>query len=387
MSFFTLAFKNTLRYKVRNLLTIAGIAASISVLFSIVSFNRGFEKSLNKELEKTGVHFMIVPSGCPHEVASLVLHGAVSPQLLDLSIMEKIKDNKNILFATPILVAQLLRQGKNRMDLVYGLDMSHIDKLKPSWNLQGSIANNDNEIIVGHDVAKHDDVKIGDVFVYSPANKFLKVSAIIDKTGTQDDAFIYLPISVLQDLIGKHDRASAIGVRVKDITIVGEVVNELSKSLPGIQIVTMSQVTNTISTLANSAKILTLSLAMIAILISSISVMNSILMAVFERTQEIGMMRAIGASRADIFKIIISETIILTAIGGTIGVALANMASTIIEKFVRKFVPYVPGGKMIIFDPYLALLCVILSVLLGIAAGAYPAWGASKISPMEAIRQ
>ena len=79
--FLKLSIKNLLRHRTRSALTMLGIAASVGVLFSVLSFNRGFNEGLAEELDRTGLHFMIVPSGCAHEVAALVLHGAVIPKL------------------------------------------------------------------------------------------------------------------------------------------------------------------------------------------------------------------------------------------------------------------------------------------------------------------
>jgi putative ABC transport system permease protein len=195
-----------------------------------------------------------------------------------------------------------------------------------------------------------------------------------------------MPIQAVQEILNKPGGATAIGVKVSDVTLISKTVDELSRNIQGIQIVTMGQVMNTISTLANSAKVISLSIAVVAILISAISVMNSILMAIFERTQEIGMMRAIGASRFDTFRIIIKETIILTTAGGIAGLIIANIGSAAIEGFVKGFIPYVPSGQLITFEPSLAVACIIFSVVLGMLAGIYPAWKASKITPIEAIK-
>ena len=116
MQFLILSCKNLLRHKIRSFLTIIGISASIAVLYSIISFNKGFEIGLAKELERTGLHFMIVPSGCPHEVASLVLHGAVIPKYLEDNVSEKIKGYDEISLISPILVTQLPNRTHNRID-------------------------------------------------------------------------------------------------------------------------------------------------------------------------------------------------------------------------------------------------------------------------------
>jgi putative ABC transport system permease protein len=114
--------------------------------------------------------------------------------------------------------------------------------------------------------------------------------------------------------------------------------------------------------------------------------MNAILMAVFERTQEIGMMRAIGASRWDIFRIILKETALLTMVGGISGIIIAAAGSTLIEGFVRRVMPYMPTGEMLRFEPLLAMGCVLFGMVIGLLAGFYPAWKASRINPIEAIK-
>lgn len=384
MNFFTLSVKNLLRHKTRSFLTLIGISASIAVLYSIISFNKGFETNLKKELERTGLHFMIVPSGCPHEVASLVLHGAIIPKYLDDSISEKIKKFSEVSLVSPIIVTQLPNQQHNRVDLVYGMEMSDLKKIKPSWNIVGNIPEKEDEVILGSEIAEHYKIKVNDRF-FTGGKNFL-VAGILEKTGSQDDAFIYMPINTLQKILEKEGKVTALGVKVIDPAKTLEVTDKLSKEIPGIQIVTMNQVMNSISNLAGSAKILSLSIAIIALIISTVGVMNSILMAVFERTLEIGMMRAIGASKYDIFKIVIIETVMLTTIGGFFGLTVSMLGSKLIEDFVRKFVPYVPAGKIIFFDPMSAFFVIIFSIFVGIISGIYPAHKASKVSPIEAIK-
>jgi putative ABC transport system permease protein len=338
MAFVKLALNNLLRHRIRSLLTLAGIAASVAVLFSIISFNRGFEKGLAAEIHRTGIHFMVVPSGCPHEVASLVLHGAVIPKYLDASVMNTIQELPAVETASPILVTQAPNPQKNRVDIVYGMEMSHITSLKPQWKIEGRIPQKDDEVILGSEVAGHDKAQIGDALSYSSSGKTFTVSGILEKTGSQDDAFVYMPIKSVQEMTKRPSGATAIGVKISKPQMINKITDELAQKAPGIQIVTMSQVISSLASLASSAKVLSLSIAVIAVLISAVGVMLSII------------------------------------------------GSNIIENFVRKFMPYVPSGKMIGFDPLLALICVIFSIFAGILAGLYPAWKASKINPIEAIK-
>jgi len=380
-----LAGKNLLRHRTRSVLTMLGIAASVGVLFSVLSFNKGFTEGLAVELERTGLHFMVVPSGCAHEVAALVLHGAVIPKFLDTKVMEHVTATAGIDLATPILVAQLPDPKRGKIDLIYGVDMSVLSAIKPGWEITGKIPEQDNEILLGYEVAQHEKLQPGDQFSTSGETNLL-VAGIVGLTGSQDDAFVYLPIKTAQKLLDHPAAATAIGVKVKDPTRMVEITDALTAAVPGIQIVTMGEVMNSISNLAASARALSLAIVLIAILISAVGVMNSMLMAVCERTQEIGMMRAVGASRWDIFRIILEETTILSLSGGLVGILLSILGSRLIEAFVRSVMPFVPSGNLISFDPVVAAGSVLFIFLIGLCAGIYPALKASKINPVEAIK-
>ncbi|MEW6428671.1 MAG: FtsX-like permease family protein [Thermodesulfobacteriota bacterium] len=384
--FIKLAVKNLERHRTRSLLTMLGIGASVAVLFSILSFNRGFEQGLSRELQRTGIHFMVVPSGCAHEVASLVLHGAVIPKFLDTGVIGHLRNVEGIDLIAPLLVAQVANPGRGGVDLVYGMEMTALTALKPGWQIRGAVPASGDQILLGSEIAGHYQVREGDRFDYPDAGVTLTVAGVVEPTGSQDDAFVYMELATAQKLLGNPGGATAIGVRVGEPEEMQTIIDRLSEKVPGIQIVTMGQVMNSISNLAASAKSLSLSVALIAVLISAVGVMNSILMAVFERTQEIGMMRAIGASRRDVFQIILKETVILALGGGLAGLIAAALGARLIEAFVRAVMPYVPDGRMVTFAPDLALVSVGFTFAVGIAAGIYPAWKAAKINPMEAIR-
>jgi len=221
---------------------------------------------------------------------------------------------------------------------------------------------------------------------YPNIHSTFRVAGVLQKTGSQDDAFIYMDVKTAQTIFKKQSGATAIGVRVKDPALLTKITDGLSEIVPGIQIVTMNQVMSTISNLAASAKVLSLSIAFIAVIVSSVGVMNSMLMAVFERKQEIGMLRAIGASRGDVFRIILKEGVLLTFSGGLAGILAAVAGSGLIETFVRKFMPYVPGGTMVSFDAGTALGSLSFISVIGILSGLYPAWKASGVDPVEAIK-
>lgn len=387
MTFWGLSTRNVLRHRARNVLTSLGIALSVLALYSILSFNGGFMRNLDEEMKKTGVQFMVMPAGCPHEVASLVLHGAVIPTYLEAGmprrVVETLGDAAEAV--APMLVFQKANKARGRVDLIHGAQFEKVALTKPSWRIDGRLPEQTGEMLLGSDVAEHDKTGIGATYTYAATENFT-VTGVLRRTNSKDDGSVHIRIDDAQRLLGRADAVTAVGVRLRDAGGVNAEVAKLSNVIPGIQVVTMGQVMNSISTLAASARVLSLSIVAIAVLVSVAGVMNTTLMAVFERTQEIGMMRAVGASRGDIFRVVMLESFLLAAIGGTTGVAAALLLAGPVEGFVKGFMPYVPPGSLIVFSPGLAGACLGFSVLLGLAAGVYPALRASAISPIEAIR-
>jgi len=148
----------------------------------------------------------------------------------------------------------------------------------------------------------------------------------------------------------------------------------------------MAQVAGTIMNLVGSARTLLYTVMVIAIVISGAGIINSLLMSVQERTREFGMLKAVGASGTDIGVLVLTETLIITTLGGIFGIAASFAGSGIIERFVRDAIPYAPSGNLISFDPVLMLVSLLFSLALGIVCGIYPAYQSARLSPMEAIR-
>jgi putative ABC transport system permease protein len=85
-------------------------------------------------------------------------------------------------------------------------------------------------------------------------------------------------------------------------------------------------------------------------------------------------------------RLVLTETLIITTVGGVTGVLGAAVAGPLVETFVRSSLPYAPAGTLITPDPAIASGCILFSVLLGLVCGTYPAWKAARQLPMEAIR-
>lgn len=268
-----------------------------------------------------------------------------------------------------------------------GIDKSYLD-LKPwvKFKSGGWFSGLDaDEAIMGYEAAELEQRLAGDQIFIPNINKVLTVKGIFERTGTQDDGIIFIPLATSQRIFNLPGKLTGIGIKLKDIQRIGEFEESLYNE-PGIQVVSLAQVRGTILNLVASARAMANSIALIAIFIAVIGVTNTILMSVFERTREIGVMKALGASASDIFKIIWTETVLICVFGGLFGVILAAAGSALVEKIIRHTLPYAPAGRLVLIKPEVLLIAFLSTVVMGLIAGTYPALRASAMKPVEAIR-
>jgi putative ABC transport system permease protein len=390
MNFLSLAIKNLLRRRGRTLLTVMGVAIAISVLFSLLSLNSGYQKQLDKEMNSLGANVLAVPKGCPYEAASLIIHGGVIPKFLSESDLQKIRNISGVELATPMLMEQFIKKnsitGKDEPHIALGINIDEYKQLKPWWGVQGRFfTNNETDVkLIGRALADKENITVGFVMPAGPFKGFTTVG-VLNRTGDQDDNFHFVPLAEAQRVFNKTGLITTIAIKVKDVNQISEVSAEMEK-IPDVQAVTMTQVMGTVMNLAGSAESLLMTVIAIALIISAFGIINTLLMSVNERTKEFGMMKAIGASGLDIGKTVMAETLFITVIGGVIGTVGAIVGSSLIEGYVKGVLPYTPRGSLIALSPELIAFCLVFSVVLGLICGIYPAFKSSRLTPMEAIR-
>jgi len=391
MNFFTVAYKNLTRRKIRTILTVGGVSVAVAVLVSLLGFDAGYQKALTHDIDRMGYQVLVTAKGCPYEAATLMLKGGGGLRYMEEDVYKRIVSDPRIDKITPQLVSAVFdperQEGQGGFALYMGIDKTYLE-LKP-WNKfksGGWFSDRDaDEVIMGYEAAEVEQRLVGDKVFVPGRDKILTVSGIFERTGTQDDGLIFLPIKTAQRIFDLEGQLTGIGIKLKDISKLSDFEETLYNE-PGIQSISLAQVRGTILNLISSAKVMTNSIAIIAILIAIIGVVNTILMSVFERTQEIGVMKAIGASFLDIFQIIWIETTLICVLGGIFGGILAILGGNTVEYILKQVLPYAPGGKLIIITPALLFYSFIGAVAIGLISGVYPALRASMMKPVEAIR-
>ncbi len=383
MKLVTFAGKNLKRHRVRTVLTGMGIAISAIMLFSILAFNSGYDKALNEEMASSGAHMYVSMEGCPMQAASLILHGGEIPTYLDEDMLQRIGSLDGVKTVGGYLISTVILGG--RADLFYGVS-DGVRDIKPYWKLEGRWFESSDEqaVILGYDISKDTGKKPGNTIYIESLDREMFVAGVLEKTGNEDDGFYFLPLKTQQSIFKKSNKLTAIGVQLYDITRLQEI--QLDMERMGAYVVPQADISQLVGDLVGGTKSIMLAILVIVLIVAGLGMFNTILMATFERNEEFGYLRCVGARRRDIFKLIFTETLLLSIIGLAAGLAVGYFASMGIDRWIRAFLPYVPAGKLVRPTLLTVVLTAAAVILLGLLAGIYPGYKASRVSPMEAVR-
>jgi putative ABC transport system permease protein len=356
------------------------------VLVCLWSFGNGYQRALRSELDRTGVQLMLVPLGCPYDAAARVLKGKTLENSLPESALAEARRDPAVAVAAPMLLVAMPGVEAGRADMWAGVDESALD-LKPWWRVKNGqrwFAEEDS-VILGADAAEIELRSPGDRFYSPEAGLRLRVAGVLQRSGTSDDSLFFVPLRTAQGMFHLPGRLTAVAIRLRDPALL-RAASERLQRIPGAQVVTLTEMMGTFLNLVGAVRTLLVSVALVAITISLLSVFNTLLAAVVERTGELSIMRAIGASRLQILRLISTEALLLTSLGSLGGTVLALLVGHGVENLVKRLVPLAPSEPLLWPSATIILQTVGLGVVIGILGSLYPAWRASRLQPAEALK-
>jgi putative ABC transport system permease protein len=380
MKLVTLARKNLMRHRIRSILTILGIAVSALTLFSILSFNGGYDEALKEEVNSSGVHMYLSMEGCPMQAASLILHGGEIPTYLDEALFREVKGNPEVRRAGGMLISTVI--SGNKADLFYGLS-DEVKDLKTNWELNGRWFTGPNSVILGYDLARDFNKKPGDKILIQSLNREFEVAGTLRKNGNDDDGFYFLPLDTAQEIFSRPNQLTVIEVQLKDTRKLSDVKSYLERR--GAYVVPASDITEVVTDMVGSTKSMMLAIVVIVLIVAGLGIFNTVLMATFERNEEFGYLRCVGAQKRHVFALISMETLMLCLVGAVIGIAAGFGLSYVFDGWIRGLLAYAPAGRLLRPNVLDVVLTVSVVIVMGVLAGVYPGIRASRVSPVEAV--
>lgn len=421
--FFTsirLALRNLYGNKVRTALSLLGIVIGVTSVILILSLGNGLKSFVIGQVESFGTDIVQIKVKVPNtaHVSSQNAGAMAGGTQITTMKLDEIKDvaelsNLGSWYAA-ILGQQIVSlEEENEQTFIFGVTSGMMEAHKGAELERGTFFLNEddrdlkqvavlgsktNEIFFPNDDAVGQSIKIG-------KSKYKIIGVMKERSsagGFDMNKVIYIPLGTLQNKIMGIDHIQFAIFKIKNMNIVDQTMEEMRAIMrdkhdieydnekdkkDGIKddfaVMSIAEAKEILDKVFGTINALVLALASISLIVGGVGIMNVMYVAVSERTQEIGLRKAVGARNRDILWQFIFEAIFLTILGGIIGIILGMIISSLITKVVSQY------GYDVIFgvDIKSVIVAVGFSMITGIIFGFYPAKRASQLTPSEALRK
>jgi putative ABC transport system permease protein len=389
--------RSLLGHRLRSVLTTLGILFGVAAVIATVGIGQASSDSVTARITSLGTNLLTISPGST--VSAGVFGGAGSANTLSMSDVQGLQDRES---APDIAAVAPVTQG--RASLVLGsanwsttLSGSTDGWLVTNTRTMGSgtffnandVATRAQVIILGTTTASNLGAGVGDIVLVKQIP--FQVIGVLAATGSQgfgnQDDLGVIPISTAQDelfgggvqrILLSATSASTIGSAYLEANQILLQTHHLTDpSQADFTITTQTQVLSTAQAVTQTLTILLASVAAISLLVGGIGVMNIMLVSVTERTSEIGLRKALGATPFDLFRQFVIEAGMLTALGGLLGVATGLAVGYVVPR---------AANIAVHITPLPVLVAVGVAVAVGLIFGVYPALRAARLAPIEALR-
>lgn len=384
--------------KLRSALTILGVIIGVAAIIAMIAIGEGAKSQVTESIKSLGTNLLIIYPGQFRRGPGMGILSHKELKLEDaLAIKEKVS---SVLEVTPELrkVARVEFENMSTETSIIGALPSFLKvrnyQLERGRNFfEEEIRGKKKVCILGAEVIKN---LFGE---YDPIGKVIKIArhnftviGTLKEKGTQmmgnPDDVIFIPLTCAQRRIFGRDILSTIYVQTKDESVIDIAQEEITyllrqrhnlkeKDEDDFTIRSQKEMLQTMQSVLGTFTMLLASIAVVSLVVGGIGIMNIMLVSVVERTREIGIRKALGATPYDIMRQFLIEAVILSLTGGIIGIILGIVATKMIASI---------AGWITVIRIQSILLAFLFSVSVGIFFGFYPAKKASDLKPIEALR-
>ena len=383
MRLFDVALRSLRRRSGKMVLLVLGLSMGVATVVALTSLNTSMRERVATTLDEFGANILIVPKADDLAVSyggvtvASAAYDVGELHLEDLEAIYTIKNVENISVVSPKLLSADTVMG--RTVLVAGVRFSDEILLKQWWEIDGQSPVFADEALVGSRVAQQLGIEIGDRIQVHGAS--FSVVGRLHENGSQDDDMVFVGLDALQGATG---RPGAITLTEVAALCTGcpieEMVAQISGVLPQARVSALRQAVALRMETADQLGRFGLVVSVVVVLIGGLVVLTTMLSAVGERKQEIGLLRALGFRRQHIARVILSEAALVSAIGGVVGWGLGILgAALLLPRLVD------PQATLLV-PPLLLAGSVIGALLIGLAGAMYPALQAARLDPTSALR-
>ena len=351
---------------IRSLISIVAVALEVTLILLIVGLSLGMLQDQRTRNAGIGADVIVLPPGSSF-IAGLT--GAPMP----IKIKDVLAKLPHVESAAPV-VTQVSSAGT--LEIIAGIDLPSYESLSGGFRyLEGGPFEGPYDVLVDDLFAKSKHAKAGDT-IEILNNKF-RISGIVERG---KGARKFVPLSTLQDLIGAQNKATIFYLKLDDPANADAVVDEI-KHLPGMERYVVNSMANYLAAMS-TGNIPMLSTFIdvvvgISVVIGFIVIFQAMYTAVMERTREIGILKALGASKLYIVNVVLRETILLAIGGIVVGITVSLGARAGLAHRFPLLQVIVDGGWIV--------KATVIAIVGAIAGALYPAFKAAQKDPIDAL--
>ena len=371
MKFIELPVRNLWSHRMRSSLTALGIAISLAGMLALVGLSRGVERNSVRFLEDKGTHLLAIEKGSIDTLATT----------LDEKLAIRLRQAPGVVYVTPGL-AEMADLETGQMVLVAGwpLESDFWKRLKVTEG-QAPSATEPETVVLGETLARGLGKGPGDSIQLS--GRDFKIAGVSKQAGIIDDRSVMIPMLALQQLTGREGKVTGFHLRVAHPEIAGEidrVRTRLAAVFPGLSFIEASEIgTDTLA--LRTLRAIAWGSSTIGLVMAFVAVLNTLLMAVMERTREFGLLCAVGWDRMRVVAMVMLEGLLLSAAGAAMGIAGGIGGLHWIASH-----PKLGGLVQPEVSVELLLEAAAIAMAVGLLGGIYPAWRATRLNPMDLLR-
>lgn len=403
------AFSRLATHKSRSALTILGIVIGVTSIMLIMSIGSGAEKLILGEISGLGAETIVIrpgqePEG-PSDMGDMLFTDSLKSK--DIELLQRKSNVPDLVSVTPfvIVTGSVSYEGETFRPMIFGgtgrfmTDSFNVFVEKGRVFTEDEVRQRASVAILGWKVKKElfgDSDALGE-YIKVKDRKF-RVVGVYPKKGQVSfmniDEVVILPYTTAQSYLLGIDHFHEVLVKTSSADVVDRANEDIKATLRAAHNITdpkkddfftMTQegIVEQVKTIIGALTVFLSSVVAIALVVGGIGVMNIMFVSVTERTREIGLRKALGATDGDIMNQFLVESIMLTATGGVIGIILGALLSLLTSVVLTQVVNL---SWTFSFPFSAALLGFAVSALVGLIFGLYPARRASQKSPIEALR-
>lgn len=388
---FTLAFESVKTNKLRSILTALGVIIGVASIILLVSIANGLQSYVQGQFEKLGANSVFV---VPGKFTISGAGGARSVNKLTLKLADQIEREKGEIISDvlPILEINVTASWGNKSKITTLLGTKSTYFTTSGVNVQAGRLYNEQDNVAGRKVAVVGRTLARDLYGTEEAvgrtilvsKKPFTVVGVLSPQGNvagiDIDNQVIIPVISARKLTGS-DSINEILVRAASSQTIKQTQDKVTKILKrslsddDFSILTQEQLLSSVLSILGVLTFALGGIAAISLIVGGVGISNIMLVSVTERTREIGLRKAVGATQRDILSQFLVEAVILSLSGGLIGVVLGFLGSLVISKFLSASVPL-----------WAVALGIGFSSVVGVVFGVIPALRASRLEPIESLR-